>query len=356
MFCKNCGNQLGPQSLFCTVCGTKAPVIPQAAAQPAFTAPQQPAVPAQPAFTAPPQPEIPAQPAFTPPPAVPAQPAFTPPQPEIPAQPAFTPPQPAIPAQPAFTPQQPEIPAQPAFTPQQPAFNQPPVYVSPAVSSAPPQSGLLKVKALMYFITLIMLIVLTVGLFCGKMVTVEYERRTESYSAWSVPHSLYKSAYRSHEHREDGGFIFLKASKDVFNYYKDGLTEISHMSDPANFIADVIAVSLSLLAGLMILILVIISIVSFAKKKESRAWLMLFLSWVFALIAKLGALARVITVKVTLDSDDRDYVKVHIFLIISLILMVGFMVLSVIYKNRTKQQKTAAPAFGYPAGGQFPMQ
>ena len=54
MFCKNCGNQLPDDALFCGSCGTKveAPAAPQ---QPAYEAPQQPAyvAPQQPAYVAP---------------------------------------------------------------------------------------------------------------------------------------------------------------------------------------------------------------------------------------------------------------------------------------------------------------
>ena len=58
MFCKNCGNQLPDNALFCGSCGTKveAPAAPQ---QPAYEAPQQPAyvapqpAPQQPAYVAP---------------------------------------------------------------------------------------------------------------------------------------------------------------------------------------------------------------------------------------------------------------------------------------------------------------
>ena len=55
MFCKNCGNQLPDNALFCGSCGTKveAPAAPQ---QPAYVAPQQPAyVAPQPAPQAAPQ-------------------------------------------------------------------------------------------------------------------------------------------------------------------------------------------------------------------------------------------------------------------------------------------------------------
>ena len=54
MFCRNCGNQLPENALFCGNCGTKveAQTAPQ---QPAYTAPQQPAyeAPQQPVYTAP---------------------------------------------------------------------------------------------------------------------------------------------------------------------------------------------------------------------------------------------------------------------------------------------------------------
>ena len=53
MFCKNCGNQLPDDALFCGSCGTKveAPAAPQ---QPAYEAPQP--APQQPAYVAPQQP------------------------------------------------------------------------------------------------------------------------------------------------------------------------------------------------------------------------------------------------------------------------------------------------------------
>ena len=63
MFCKNCGNQLPDNALFCGSCGTKveAPAAPQ---QPAYEAPQP--APQQPAYVAPqpaPQPVQPQRPA-----------------------------------------------------------------------------------------------------------------------------------------------------------------------------------------------------------------------------------------------------------------------------------------------------
>ena len=59
MFCKNCGNQLPDNALFCGSCGTKveAPAAPQ---QPAYEAPQP--APQQPTYVAP-QP-APQQPAY----------------------------------------------------------------------------------------------------------------------------------------------------------------------------------------------------------------------------------------------------------------------------------------------------
>ena len=325
MFCKNCGNQLGPNSLFCTKCGTKAPAVPQ---QPAFTAPQ-PEIPAQPAFTAP-QPEIPQQPAFT-----------APQQPEIPAQPAFIPPQqPEIPAQPAFT-----APQQPVY-PQQPAFQQPPVYASPTVSAAPGGGNAANVRKIMYFITLIALCILTVGLFCGTITTEKMGRRTENITTWTRLSYIYKRAH-------GGDTSALKAAKEVYDAYISDLQHIGEMSNAAPYIAEFIAVSTNLIAALLVLVFGIISIISFAKKKEPRAWIMLFIALIAVLLAKLAALAFVIVLKAAYKSLTYP---IHYSLILSLILIVAFIAVSLVFKGKAKQDRTPSPGNAYPAGGEYPMQ
>ena len=366
MFCKNCGNQLGPNSLFCIKCGTKVPVSPQAApAQPAFT-PPQPEIPAQPAFTLPQQPEIPAQPAFTPPqqPEIPAQPAFTPPQqPEIPAQPAFTPPQqPEIPAQPAFTPPpQPEIPAQPAFTapqpayPQQPAFQQQPYYASPAASAAPGSNADM-IKDLMFFILLIMLGVLVFGLFYGPIVSGTSDQSdSESATVWTMVHTTYTRQYEILENKGEDSFISFKAINETVDIIFNNLSNLDHFSPKYRtyLIFDVIAIVIDLIAALAILIFIISSIVSFAKKKHPKAWSSLFVAWIFMLIAEIANFATAFAMKGLVTTASNDTINFHIILILSMVAVLICLVLTVMFKKRAS---TPIPSYASTNGMQYPMQ
>ena len=316
MFCKQCGQQISDTALFCTGCGTKT-----------ARAAQQMPEPAQPQQTV--QPQQTAQPQY---------PQYTPPQPQYPqyGQPV-QPPRAPIYGQPLHTAQQSvQQPVQQQY--QQPAQQQFPQYApQQPYASQPPQaqSGLMQFKTIAFAVILILLCIVTVGLYIGKVRTIEGSKKTKSYSHGYT----FKIVYDAYRENDDKDYGVLESLTKSIEEHIDEL-DSQYNDDKFSMIVLLVTFPISILCSVLILVEVICAIVAFTKKKERKAWGNLMLGWIFALIAKLGALA--FAVSVMIDSEDSSYASysVSLWLIGALVLIVAGLVLSVMYKNRSQD---AAP-------------
>ncbi len=190
-------------------------------------------------------------------------------------------------------------------------------------------------KTIAFAVILILLCIVTVGLYIGKVRTIEYSNKTKSYSHGYT----FKIVYDAYRENDDKDYGVLESLTKSIEEHIDEL-DSQYNDDKFSMIVLLVTFPISILCSVLILVEVICAIVAFTKKKERKAWGNLMLGWIFALIAKLGALA--FAVSVMIDSEDSSYVSysVSLWLIGALALIIAGLVLSVMYKNRSQD---AAP-------------
>ena len=206
-------------------------------------------------------------------------------------------------------------------------------------------------RKILYFITLIALCILTVGLFIGK---VYRYGDAKAQTVWGPTVNLYRIV-------DSPDQSFFKSVGDVAESYSkeiDRLLDRDRELEAMTVVLFLAGEFLSVLAALIVLIFSVSGIVSIAKKQEANAWGKLLVAWIFVFIAKLTAFAGVAFLKANNKNAIRNYMPhFDIALLISLGLIVAFMILTAVCKSRAKRQtRLAAPVYPYPAGGQYPMQ